>query len=200
MKFLKLAMLAVIVSFIGQSAYVWAVDATAHIRTYADQGRSAGYVTNVGLTAVLDADGNYGISTDVRFQLQRKVMHVPLTTTSAGVDTLVDQLFAVPSGQTITIEEINLSAHTEIDEATDSLHIQIVRYLGTAKGTQDTIVAPLVVDNDSLTVYADTIFTMTLLDSVFTAGDIVQAWLMAPGGAISGGDGAGLTIKYRLDE
>jgi hypothetical protein len=101
---------------------------------------------------------------------------------------------------TMTIEEINLSAHTEIDEATDTLHIQIVRFLGTLKGTMDTVVASLVVDDDSTTVYADTIFTMTLVDSVFTEGDVLQAWLMAPGGAITGGDGAGLTIKYRLDE
>ena len=200
MKFLKLTMIAVIVSVIGHSAYVWATDATAHIRSYADQGRSAGYVVNVGLTAVLDADGNYGITTTNRFQLQRKVMVVPLTSTTAGVDTTVDQVFTVASGQTITIEEINLSANVELDEATDSLHLQIVRYLGTAKATMDTIVAPVVVDNDSTNVYADTIFTLTLVDSVFTAGDIVYAQLLAPGGAISAGEAVALNIKYRLDE
>lgn len=139
-------------------------------------------------------------STTIGYEIKRDIMHVPLTTTSAGVDTVVDQLFAVPAGQTLTIEEINLSAHTEIDEATDTLHIQIVRYGGTVKATLDTVVASLVVDDDSSTVYADTIFTMTLVDSVFTAGDILQAWLMAPGGAISAGDGAGLTIKYRIAE
>lgn len=201
MKFLKLTMIAVIVSFIGHSAYeAWAVDATAHIRAYADQGRTAGYVTNVGLTAVLDADGNYGITTDVRYQLQRKVMVTPLTSTTVGVDTTVDQMFTVSSGQTITIEEINLSANVELDEATDSLHLQIVRYSGTAKATMDTIVVPIVVDNDSTNVYADTIFTLTLVDSVFTAGDIVYAQLLAPGGAISAGEAVALTTKYRLDE
>lgn len=196
----KLVLLAIVAMVLLMASPLYAIDSTFHIRTYSDQGHSAGYIVNQGLQAVLDADGNYGITTTFRYQLQRKVMHVPLSTTAAGVDTLVDQLFAVSSGQTITIEEINLSAHTEIDEATDTLHIQIVRFLGTAKGTMDTVVASLVVDDDSSTVYADTIFTMTLVDSVFTAGDILQAWLMAPGGAISGGDGAGLTIKYRLDE
>lgn len=166
----------------------------------ADNTRRPHWYHDVGFTASDMVGFVIDSSTTIGYQLQREILHVPLTTTAAGVDTLVDQILAVPSGQTITIEEINLSAHTEIDEATDTLHIQIVRYSGTVKATMDTIVASLVVDDDSATVYADTIFTMTLVDSVLTAGDIIQAWLMAPGGAVTGGDGAGLTIKYRRNE
>ena len=101
---------------------------------------------------------------------------------------------------TYTVESIALSAHVEIDEATDTLHLQIAYYDGTAKATLDTVVAKFCIDNDSAIVYADTIYTMTLLDTIFTAGDIVTSWLMAPGGAISAGDGAAITIKYREDE
>ncbi len=174
----------------------------AAIFLIADAGRveQVNFYSTYGWTAAEMTQIVIDSSTTIGYEIKRDIMHVPLTTTSAGVDTVVDQLFAVPAGQTLTIEEINLSAHTEIEEATDTLHIQIVRYSGTAKATLDTVVASLVVDNDSATVYADTIFTMTLVDSVFTGGDILQSWLMAPGGAISEGDGAGLTIKYRLSE
>lgn len=196
----KLVLLAIIAMALLMTSPLYAIDSTFHIRTYSDQGHSAGYIVNQGLQAVFDADGNYGITTTNKFQLQRKVIVTPLTSTTAGVDTTVDQILTVPSGQTITIEEINLSANVELDEATDSLHLQIVRYSGTAKATMDTVVAPIVVDNDSTNVYADTIFTLTLVDSVFTAGDILYAQLLAPGGAISAGEAVALTTKYRLDE
>ncbi len=197
MKKLLLIGIAVAVLSIG---IVYATDNTKHIRKYSDQGRSAGYVVNQGLTAVLDADGDQGILTTNRYQLQRKVLVTPLTATSAGVDTVVDQMLTVPSGQTITIEEINLSANVEMNEATDSLYLQIIRFSGSAKATFDTIVASVDVDDGGSAVYADTIFTLTLIDSVLTAGDILYANLMAPGGAISAGEAVALTMKYRLDE
>ena len=200
MKFLKLTMIAVIVSFIGHSAYeAWAVDATAHIRAYADQGRTAGYVTNIGLTAVLDADGNYGISTDVRYQLQRKTVTVPVTMLSAGEDTVWTQLMTVPTGQTITIEEIRLAAHTEVSGTDDSSWSEILYYTGSATSALDTVVARFPTDADSAD-YADTTLSLTLIDSVFTAGDILTFWQINLKGAATGGEGAAISIRYRLDE
>jgi hypothetical protein len=190
---------AILIAVVG-AVTLYAVDATYHLRTYADQGRSAGYVVNEGLTSVLDADGNYGISTANRYQLERRTMTIPIGTTDAGVDTVWTQLFTVPAGQTITVTEMVLSAHTEGDEATDTLHCSVLYYSGTAKATLDTAVAQFCVDNDSTIVYADTIYTMTLVDSVFTAGDIVSCWWMGPGGAMTEGEGAAITIEYLLDE
>lgn len=133
-------------------------------------------------------------------QIKRRTLHIPIGTVDAGIDTIWTQLFTVPTGQTYTVTEMLLSAHIEGDEATDTLHCGIYYYLGEAKGTLDTAVAQFCVDNDSAIVYADTIYTMTLVDSVFTAGDIVTCWWMGPGGAMSAGDGTTITIEFLIDE
>lgn len=200
MKFLKLTMIAVIVSFIGHSAYeAWAVDATAHIRAYADQGRSAGYVTNIGMAAVLDADGNYGISTDIRYQLARRAITVPVGMTSAAGDTFDAPIMVVPPGVTYAIESIQLSAAVE---ATGSgvARGQMVyhKWQGDTILVLDTLVAKFEMDADSAIVYGDTVYTMSYTDSSFIAGELIF-WRQFNSGA-STIEGSAVTILYRLDE
>jgi len=187
-KWFKWLIVPVLVTgFVG---YAMSADNSRLITQMAGEGRTADYLVN----------NVYDSSTVAGYKMQRRVATIPLTTTSAGVDTVWNQLFTVPTGKTITITKMLLSSHLELDEATDSLHLQVCYYSGTAKATLDTAVAAFCIDNDSAIVYADTIYTMTLIDSVFTAGDIVSSWIMAPGGAISVGDGAAITYEYLLKE
>jgi hypothetical protein len=174
-----------------------AVDSTYHIRVYSDQGRSAGYTVNEGLTSVLDADGNYGISTANRYQLARRVKSVPVTLATAGEDTTWTQLLTVPAGQTITITEILLSAHTELSGNNDSCWASVLYEHD--DNTLDTCVAMFPTDADSIA-YDDTVYTLTLVDSVFTAGEILTLWNITLENAATGGEGAAITIEYLLDE
>jgi hypothetical protein len=185
---IKSMMAAATIGLIG--LFVMAADNTYRPGWYDDLGFTASDM--VGF--VIDS------STTTGYQIKRRTMTVPIDTEDAGIDTIWTQLFTVPAGQTYTVTEMVLSAHTEGDEATDTLHCGIYYYQGTAKATLDTAVAQFCVDDDSTIVYADTIYTMTLIDSVFTAGDIVTCWWMGPGGAMTGGEGAAITIEYIIDE
>lgn len=203
MKFLKLAMLAVIVSFIGQSAYVWAVDATAHIRTYADQGRSAGYVTNVGMAAVLDADGNYGISTDIRYQLSRRVYNIPLSS-GAVVDTVTDStwthLLTVPPGKTITLKTASIQTRVEPDMngAAKSIIFELLWY-DSSGTTLDTAMTKIHLDKDSIA-FDNMPVTLTRLDSIFTSGDILWAMIYNDSTLTVAPEGMGIMLECLLDE
>lgn len=198
-KLKKLVLLAIVAMVLLMASPLYAIDSTKHIRIYADQGYSAGYLVNEGLKAVFDADGNQMISTTTRFQLQRKTMTIPVTMASAGEDTVWTQLFTVPTGQTITVEEIRLAAHTEVSGNNDSSWSSILYYTGSATSALDTAVAQFPTDADSAA-YADTTLALTLVDSIFTAGDIVTFWQMNLEGAGTGGEGAAISIKYRMDE
>lgn len=195
----KLVLLAIIAMALLMASPLYAIDSTKHIRIYADQGHSAGYLVNEGLKAVFDADGKQMISTTNRFQLQRKVMSVPVVLATASATTAWTQLFTVSTGQTITVEEILLSAHTEVIGSNDSAWSSIVYYTGSPTSGLDTVVATFNSDSDSAT-YADTILTLTMIDSVFTAGDIVSFYQDNVDGAATAGVGAAITIKFRLDE
>ena len=193
----KLLLTGFLIAILGVNAH--AIDSTKHIRKYSDQGRSAGYVVNQGLNAVFDADDTKGITTTNRYQLQREVITVPVTMLSAGEDTVWTQLLTVPTGQTITIEEIRLAAHTEVAGSNDSSWSSILYYTGAATSVLDTAVAQFPTDADSAA-YGDTVLSLTLVDSVFTAGDIITFWQMNLKGAATGGEGAAITILYRRDE
>ena len=204
MKFLKLTMIAVIVSFIGHSAYeAWAVDATAHIRAYADQGRSAGYVTNVGLTAVFDADGNYGISTANRYQLARRVYNVPLSS-GAVVDTVTDStwthLFTVPSGKTITLKTASIQTRVEPDMngAAKSIIFELLWY-DSSGTTLDTAMTKIHLDKDSIA-FDNMAVTLTRLDSIFTSGDILWAMIYNDSTLTVAPEGMGIKLECLLDE
>ena len=137
-------------------------------------------------------------STTVGYELKRDVMSPQITMASTGEDTVWSQLFTVPAGQTITVEEMILSARIEASGTNDSCWGSILYYQADGS-TLDTAVARFPVDADSLA-YDDTVYTMTLVDTVFTGGMIVTWWQENQKGAVTGGDGAAVTIKYRLSE
>lgn len=159
-----------------------------HVNYYATYGWTASEMMQI----VVDS------STTIGYEIKRDVMTAQITMASAGEDTVWSQLFSVPTGQTITVEQMDLSAHIEASGTNDSCWGSILYYQ--ADGTTlDTAVARFAVDADSLA-YDDTVYTMTLVDSVFTAGMIITWWQENQKGAVTGGEGAAVTIKYRLSE
>lgn len=196
MKKLILGILTVVVA----SGILMATDSSKRIAELSSQGFSAGYLVNNGMTALLAADGTAGIDTANRYQLQRKSMTVPITLASAGEDTVWTQLFTVPAGMTFYLEEILLSAHTEVSGTNDSSWGQILYYnMSSGASVLDTLVARFANDADSAT-YNDTTLSLTIVDATITAGDIVTFWQDNQKGAATGGEGAAITIRYRQDE
>lgn len=176
------AVLIVAIFLIAQGGRVESVD------FYATYGWTASEMVQI----VIDS------STTIGYEIKRDVMTAQITMASTGEDTVWSQLFTVPAGQTITVEEMNLSAHIEAVGTNDSCWGSILYYQADGS-TLDTAVARFPVDGDSLA-YDDTVYTMTLVDSVFTGGMIVTWWQENQKGAVTGGDGAAVTIKYRLSE
>jgi hypothetical protein len=188
------------ITIVGVSAFVlMATDTSKRPGYYDDRGYTVGQmmlefidsttyddsIAHAGLTGLFATPTGNAVAK----QLERRVKTVPISTVSATADTLWTQLFTVPAGQTITVTEMLLSAHLEGEEANDSLYMSILYYTGAATSALDTAVAQFSVDNDSAVVYADTIYTLTMIDSVFTAGDIVTCWWMGLNGGINGSHG-----------
>lgn len=165
----------------------------------ADDTYRPGWYDDKGFTASDMVQFVIDSSTTAGSQIKRETMTVPVVLATASATTAWTQLFTVPTGQTITIEEILLSAHTEVIGSNDSAWSSIVYYTGSPTSGLDTVVATFNSDSDSAT-YADTILTLTMIDSVFTAGDIVSFYQNNVNGAATAGVGAAITLLFRRDE
>lgn len=171
----------------------------AFLMIAADNTYRPGWYDDKGFTASDMVQFVIDSSTTAGDQIKRFTVTVPVTMLSAGEDTVWTQLFTVPTGQTITIEEVRLSAHTELSGTNDSTWASLLYYTGSPTSALDTMVAMFPTDADSAA-YDDTTLTLILVDSVFTAGDIVTFWAINLKGAATGGEGAAISILGRLDE
>lgn len=165
----------------------------------ADNTYRPGYYDDLGFTASDMVQFVIDSSTTAGDQIKRETVTVPITMASSGEDTVWTQLLTVPTSQTITVEEIRLASHTEVSVTNDSAWSSILYYTGSTTSALDTAVAQFPTDADSAA-YADTVLSLTLVDSVFTAGDIITFWQMNLSAAGTGGEGAAVTILFRRDE
>jgi hypothetical protein len=184
---MKLLLCVFLIVAVGAMSLM-AADNTKRPHWYSDRGYTLSDMLIFGIDS----------STVSGYQLKRRILPVPIVMASSGEDTVWTQLFTVPTGQTITITEAILSAHIEASGTNDSCWGSILYYQADGS-TLDTAVARFAVDGDSLA-YDDTTYTMTLVDSVFTAGMIVTWWQENQKGAVTGGEGAAVTMKILIDE
>ena len=165
-----------------------AADNTKRPHWYSDRGYTLSDMLIFGIDS----------STVSGYQLKRRVITVPVTLQSAAADTVKNPLLVVPSGQTITVTEAILTASVEVVNAAGDSSFGGILYYHDDK-TLDTCVAQFN-DEANTIAYDDTIFTMTIIDSIFTAGEILYFWQMNHRLAATAAEGAAVTLKYRLDE
>jgi hypothetical protein len=138
-------------------------------------------------------------STVSGYLIKRRTATVPLTlTTAAAGDTFYCPLLTVPAGMTFTVESITLTAAVEATGVAVALGEITYTKIVADTTALDTVVAKIEMDADSAIVYADTVYTMTLLDSVFTAGSIIS-WHQYNEGACTI-EAPQVTITYRQKE